>query len=268
MDTASEWGKYVPPKDARFLLLLIKAGLSRGAIRKKILEAWQKNHGHLVDVEVRGVRYRLNLENNVTDRQILAASKEYDGTELAALLEACRNGAFIDIGANIGYYSLVLASRGVKQVVAIEPNPPTLARLRYNIEINPFRENIAILPIGIGEEGSFELFSTGDLGSASLLAPKHGKTTSTTIQTRPLLDVLNELKIEKIGGMKIDVEGLEDQVLLPFFEEAPKDLWPGCIVIEHCNKDDWKTDIIAYLLKHGYQATHRSRGNTILKRIP
>lgn len=224
MDTTSEWGKYAPSKEAWFLQLLIKAGLSRGGIKKRILHTWQRNFGSLVDISVRGVNYRLNLENNVTDRQILVGSKEYDGVELSTLLEACKSGAFVDIGANIGYYSLVLAARGVERVIAIEPNPPALARLRYNVSINSFKEKIAILPIGIGIEGSFDLFSCGDLGSASLLEPKNGKTDRITIQTRPLLAVLNELKIEKLGGIKIDVEGMEDRALMPFFTEAPESL--------------------------------------------
>ena len=266
MNTTSDWGKYTPPKKAWFLQFLIKIGLSRGAIRKQILKAWKKRFGDLIDTTVRGVNYRLNIENNVTDRQILAASKEYDGAELAALLEACKDGAFIDIGANIGYYSLILAARGVKHVIAIEPNPPTLARLRYNVDINTFKENITILPIGIGEEGSFELFSTGDLGSASLIQPKHGNVKKITIQTRPLLDILTEIKIKKLGGIKIDVEGMEDRALLPFFKNAPQTLWPTCMVIEHCNKEDWETDIISFLVDSGYQITHRSRGNTILKK--
>lgn len=266
MDTTSEWGKYAPPKKAWFLQLLIKAGLSRGGIRKKILKAWQKNHGNLVDTSVRGVNYRLNLTNNVTDRQILAASKEYDGVELNALVEACRNTAFVDIGANIGYYSLILAARGAKQVIAIEPNPPTLARLRYNVSINAFKDNITILPIGIGEEGSFDLFSCGDLGSASLLKPEAENIEHVTISTRPLLDVLNELEIEKLGGIKIDVEGMEDRALRPFFTDAPKSLWPTCIIIEHCNKEEWEADIIAHLLNNGYTKQHESRGNTVLKK--
>jgi len=89
--------------------------------------------------------------------------------------------------------------------------------------------------------------------------------TSVTISTRPLLDVLNELKIKKLGGIKIDVEGMEDRALLPFFTDAPKTLWPSCIVIEHCNKSGWEMDIIAHLLDSGYANVYESRGNTILK---
>jgi FkbM family methyltransferase len=268
MDTISAWGKYAPKNNSWPLRLLISAGLSRGGLRKKILRIWLKQFGNLIDVTVRGIKYRLNIENNVTDRQILAASKEYDKLELNALVDACGGGVFVDIGANIGYYSLVLAQRGARRVIAIEPNPPTLARLRYNVDLNSFNEEITILPIGIGQEGSFELYSCGDLGSASLLAPKAEKINSVAISTRPLLDVLNELKIESLGGIKIDVEGMEDRALLPFFEDAPETLWPTCIVIEHCNKSYWETDIITHLLESGYTKSHETRGNTVLKKAP
>jgi FkbM family methyltransferase len=246
--------------------LLVALGLGRGALRHKIVQSWQRRFGSQVDVMVRRVKYRLNLQDNVTDRHILASSKIYDGTEIGALRNACREGAFVDVGANIGYYSLALAACGVAPIIAIEPNPPALARLRYNVSINPFGRAITILPIGIGEEGSFELHSSGDLGSASLLADPSSRTVSITIPTRPLWDVLQQQKIERIGGMKVDIEGMEDRALLPFFRDAPPARWPACVVVEHCHRSSWETDAIAHMLASGYVKQHETRGNTVLVR--
>jgi len=122
------------------------------------------------------------------------------------------------------------------------------------------------VPEGIGRQGTSELFFTGDLGSASLLGHSSEKAARITIQTRPLLDIINQKQINKIDGMKIDVEGLEDAALLPFFEAAPKTLWPSCLVIEHCHQKDWEIDIIRYLLGMDYMQTGKTRANTILKR--
>jgi FkbM family methyltransferase len=263
MDKELNWGEHAPPSKAWPLRLIIFCGLSRGGTKKLVINSWKRQFGNLVDIERRGIKYRLDIENNTTDRSILASSKECDGAELKALTNACRGGLFLDVGANVGYYSLTLAAAGAK-VLAIEPNPPTLGRLRFNVGINGLEEKITILPVGIGEEGSFELFSTGDLGTASLLRQSEASK-SVTIPTRPLLDLLKEENIEQIAGMKIDIEGMEDRALMPFLRDAPRSLWPSVIVIEHCNKTDWETDVITHLHDRSYVELARTRGNTILK---
>ena len=266
MDDLVEWGAYQAPSSTRKLQLLAQWGLSRGIIKKQVLKRWQTILYHqLVDFERDGIKYRLDISNNVTDRRILTSSKEYDGRELAALLKASSGGVFVDIGANIGYYSLVAASRGARQVFAFEPNPPTLERLNFNVSANALNERITILPVGVGENGSFELYSSGDLGSASLLPQENYE--SVRIQVRPLLEVLSEHGVDSIGGLKIDIEGMEDRALIPFFKEAPETFWPKCIVLEHCNEEDWEINIIDFLIKEsGYELKFSTRGNTVLSR--
>ena len=105
-DVAPKWGHYAP-KGGRGLRALIKLGFGRGKLRKWILMSWRARYGDSVDVRVRGVNYRLGLSDNVTDSKIFAASKTYDGRELAALARAVQcggaeGGVFVDIGANTG----------------------------------------------------------------------------------------------------------------------------------------------------------------------
>jgi len=265
METVSPWGAYAPNSKTYFLRFLTASGLGRGKMTKKIGCLWRRYQGERVDIKIRGVKYRLNLRDNVTDSKLLSSSKEHDRTELNALKDACRGGVFVDAGANIGYYSLALAVSGATSVLAIEPNPPTLARLRFNVKINGLDKTVTTVPTGIGPQGTSELFSTGDLGSASLIKGSSDKKTSVTIQTRPLLDIIRQQNLEKIDGMKIDVEGMEDRALMPFFAAAPKSLWPACLVVEHCHKKDWQTDIISHLLGTGYVLAGKTRSNTILK---
>lgn len=265
MDATPAWGTYAPGTKMSFARFLTAAGAGRGAMKRKIDGLWKRHHGALVDIVIRGVKYRLNLSDNITDAKILSSSKEYDGKELSLLKAACRNGVFVDVGANVGYYSLAVANGGAATVLAIEPNPPTLSRLRFNIKINAFDSLITTIPFGIGPEGESTFFFSTDLGSASLIEDPSHKNTSITIQTRPLLDIIKECGVEKIDGMKIDVEGMEDRALLPFFEAAPKSLWPACLVIEHCHQKEWEMDIISHLLKNGYVQVEKTRANTVLK---
>ncbi|WOV91591.1 MAG: FkbM family methyltransferase [Candidatus Zeuxoniibacter abyssi] len=216
-----QWGAYAPSPKSRLLRLLITLGLGRSTIRKKILITWRKKYGHIVDVEVRGIKYRLNISDNVTDGKILVSSKIYDKVEIEYLSASSRENNFIDIGANIGYYSLAIAHKGAKRVLAIEPNPPTLKRLNFNIRANRFDEKISVIPVGIGQEGEFELFHNFDLGGASLIKLQD-TASAVTITTKPLWDILQANNITTIGGLKIDIEGREDLALGDFLIPHPK----------------------------------------------
>lgn len=266
----SPWGSYAPPKRSKLLRLFISAGLGRGTVRAKILKNWIKNYGSIVDVKVRGINYRLNLSDNVTDGKILASSVIYDKKELGFLRQACQGGVFVDVGANIGYYSLVLAQKAHCRVIAIEPNPTTLERLRFNVMSNRLlQDNIAIVPLGVGDNGEFELHLGENLGEASLYGNLiTNASRSVTITTKPLLEILTEHKVARVDALKIDIEGMEDRALVPFFEAAPAEMWPGCIVLEDDHQLMWQTDLLKVLSGAGYSEVARTSGNTILQRRP
>lgn len=262
----SSWGEYAPLQKTILLRFFIAIGLGRGAVRSKIIKIWIKNFGYLVDVKVRGIYYRLNLSDNVTDCKILASSVIYDKKELNYLQKACTGGVFVDVGANIGYYSLVLAQKAGCKVVAIEPNPTTLARLRFNVASNSsLKDNITIVPLGVGEKGEFDLHLGDSLGGASLHRDLFDDSYKTVrIQTKPLFDILTEQKIDRVDALKIDIEGMEDRALVPFFEDAPSRMWPKCIVIEDDHQKMWKDDLMKILHQKGYSEAARSSGNAIL----
>ena len=264
MNTASEWGSYAPPNESWFLRLLISMGFARGVIRKKILSRWRRSFGNFVDFENSGIKFRLNLDDNVTDGRILTSFNRYDRTELKHLKSSCVGGVFVDIGANVGFYSLTLA-KSVDRVIAVEPNPAALIRLKYNVSLNDLTDKLTILPVGIGIKGEFNLVSSGDLGSACIRLDASGTQTA-KVSIVPLLDILFEQKIEKLHGVKIDIEGMEDRALMPFFKKAPSNLWPNCVVIEHCNRVHWEEDVIDFMLQSGYMIVHKNKSNLVLKR--
>jgi len=70
--------------------------------------------------------------------------------------------------------------------------------------------------------------------------------------------------LNRLDALKIDVEGAEDLVLVPFFRDAPESLWPDLILIED-TRDLWQTDVFALLERHGYNVTARSRQNVALR---
>ncbi|WP_238386763.1 FkbM family methyltransferase [Natrialba swarupiae] len=73
---------------------------------------------------------------------------------LAELDDVCGPDAVVfDVGAHVGIYVLALASGTPdRRVVAFEPSPPVVARLRANVCLNSLEDRIDVRPIGIGDE--------------------------------------------------------------------------------------------------------------------
>ncbi len=263
---SQKWGHYAVPKEASILLAMVKSGMARGTIGRWIRANYLSKFPSIVDSEIRNIKYRLNIADNPTDAKVLLSSKEYDNPELHYLSKTDGN-VFLDIGANTGYYSLTLAQRGFSKILAIEPNPVTLKRLEYNIQLNDFAKVITVVPLCIGEGGDVPFyFDESNLGSASLHQIEQGLKPF-MVPSKPLVDIVKEAGIDKIDGLKIDIEGYEDKALLPFFEQSPKSLWPTIIVMEDCNQTRWETDIYQYLLDGKYQLVKKTRGNAIIEKI-
>lgn len=231
-----------------------------------------------VDVRVGDLRLRCWLDDNTCERKFVFTPWRFDPRELTALAEVLpRDGVFVDIGANVGLYTLLMATRlrAGGRIVAFEPFPPTFERLRFNIEatraVNAQWPIVHALPIGVAAtEGIRELrLDAGNLGGGSLAAgtarfSTAGSTDHARIECRPLLGVLAALGIERIDALKIDIEGAEDEALCPFLADAPASLLPRRIVVE--NSDGlWTLDLRGALAGHGYRELFRTRLNSVLE---
>lgn len=109
---------------------------------------------------------------------------------------------FIDVGANVGVYSLWAAALGAR-VIAIEPDPIAAGRLRANLALNPGIDVEVIEAAASAVDGTTSL--TTGLDSKNHLGEGQ--------QVRALtLDQIAR-KSPSIAGVKIDVEGAERLVL-------------------------------------------------------
>lgn len=62
------------------------------------------------------------------------------------------NHVFLDIGANIGYFSLVVAAHNVMPVIAVEPVHENLQVFYASLQINQFAHPVVVLPCAVGDE--------------------------------------------------------------------------------------------------------------------
>ncbi|MBA0884737.1 FkbM family methyltransferase [Flavobacterium undicola] len=115
---------------------------------------------------------------------------------------------FVDIGANVGHYTLLAAGICNAEVVAFEPILSTFIKLERNINLNNLSQKIILFNIGIGDENSILNFTkTKDVMNSVALG---SETDVVSVEVKKLDDVL----IKKTPTFfKIDVEGYEYFVL-------------------------------------------------------
>src|SRR3984893_11272152 len=208
-----------------------------------------------LDVERWGLRMRLHPRDNGCEKNLLFTPRMYEPEELAALendiartKDQGRRFTFVDIGANVGLFSLFVASRAGQQarIFAIEPEPGNLRRLEFNIRANP-GVPITIIPRALSDEAgvvAVELDRRDRGGTRTRKIDQAGESTGMVrVPSQTLLDVLAGEGVDAVDALKIDVEGLEDVILAPFFRDTPPQLRPRLVIVEDSGPR-WEVDLM------------------------
>jgi FkbM family methyltransferase len=145
------------------------------------------------------------------------------------------DSVFVDVGANIGAFSVPLA-RYAERVIAIEPSPQVLPYLKKNVALNHL-SNVEIVacaasvlvrdsvPLYVPPESHFGMASS---------APQFNAV-ATPVPAKSLDAILIEHAVANVSVMKIDTEGFEAHVLLGA-QQLLRSSSPPPIVFEFC---DW-----------------------------
>jgi FkbM family methyltransferase len=215
-------------------------------------------------VDVLGFKMRLEPRECV-DGDLWFAPHLYDRTEIRFLQKRmAEDGVFVDVGANIGFWSLLFAHVFPRaRICAIEANPATFHVLRENIEINAFR-NITSFNVGVSDNvGELPLYCnvTGNRGGDSFALYAAHRSRSVMVPVKPLAAILSDAGLETVDVMKMDIEGFEERVLTRFFAEAPRSLWPRfvCVEISHVPQ------VVVLLQKMGYSLALSARENSVFE---
>lgn len=258
----ASFGTHAPNSIQSALLAL--AGLPflrRGFFRQYFIKAVLALGQEPIDIARGPLRFRLTPSDNVAERGILL-NPAYQETSLAFLrAHLPLGGTLVDCGANVGQFSLVggqkIGPHG--HALAIEATEKMAARLAANITLSGFDDRIKVVNVAVGgEDGTIQFNidnSDGALSRASADGP-------ISVPMRTLLGLVQEAEFSQIDVLKIDVEGMEDQVLTAFFRDAPQSLWPKHIIIEDELAKNWQKDASTLLTECGYrEAKTRSAGN-------
>lgn len=132
---------------------------------------------------------------------------------LAALIsrQVPRSSTVIDVGANIGLSTILLA-RMTERVIAFEPSPPNAAFLRRNLEQNGI-SNVEIHAVAVSNEPGTLRFHVARFGAGSHVVAA-GHVAGNTIPTVNVPAVtLDDINLPSVAFIKIDAEGHEPDVL-------------------------------------------------------
>jgi FkbM family methyltransferase len=184
------------------------------------------------------------------------------------------NGIFIDVGANIGAYTLWAAKKlsNVGRIIAIEADPDTFKVLQENLLLNSLKCTVQFENVGvsdIAESITFYRNTRGNTGANSFLQTGDGVPTF-VLRAEPLYEVIKRNDLTHIDFMKIDIEGFELKVLTRFFSDCSNYddlLLPRFVLIEldeGPRRDDveYRNNILQLFAKTGYEVRQNGK-NTL-----
>lgn len=133
----------------------------------------------------------------------------YEFAESMFLLHFLRpEDHFLDVGANLGHFSLLAAGISKCKTTSIEPVPETFKKLEHQIKLNGLQDHIQALRCGVGTEKGNLYFSTDRTVMNRVVHKEYPNAVEVDVITMDSLDASLPIRL-----LKIDVEGYEYQAL-------------------------------------------------------
>jgi FkbM family methyltransferase len=165
-----------------------------------------------------GARMWAELHTAATSKVVYANPPDW--AEMQVWRRVLKPGAvFVDVGSNVGAYALWAAECGAR-VIAVEPDPTAVQRLRRNIALNRFPISVlacalsdtpGVVRLTRGQDTTNHLILDVDgTGAPSPVTTAGADVAGAPVPAMTLDDVVGEGVVD---GVKIDVEGAERLVL-------------------------------------------------------
>lgn len=157
--------------------------------------------------------YRAKLDLRSLEQRHAATSRQYDDANVLLLRRLVRPGACaLDVGANVGLYSIPLALR--VPVYAFEPDRRNFARLAENLALNPAAApNLHLFNLGLSSSiADVTMYEHPFPMNCSIVDRPAEFATANIAHVEPL-DAIWDPRI-RIDAIKIDIEGHDAQFLL------------------------------------------------------
>lgn len=163
------------------------------------------------------------------------------------------NDTVMDVGANIGVFSLFAAKMGANKIYSVEPLAKNIQLIKQNFQINRLLEPITI-KMAVSEKIGLKRLYLGDIDSHGLLFEHHNDFKKYVIvKTTNLANIFKKYKIKKLDFLKIDCEGSEGEIVK--YTEGSTWQKISKVAIEYHDNISRLShgDIIKILKKNGYK---------------
>lgn len=158
---------------------------------------------------INGAKFKVRTGETGLTGNIYAGLHEFP--DMSFLLHLLRKGDFfVDVGANVGSYTLLACAAIGARGCAFEPVPDTYKRLVDNVRLNNIEDNVICINKGVGSKiGTLSFTCDADTMNHAM-APDESSDNSTQVDVVTLDSTLsNDVPVL----IKIDVEGFESNVL-------------------------------------------------------
>ena len=196
---------------------------------------------------------------------LLFSSGEFEKKEMELCKEYISETSIVlDIGANIGLHSIYfsgLAKDG--SVLAFEPSLATFSILVNNVA---HISNIVPINIAMSNEGKIaDFFHASDNAYSSLIDTQRKEIVSVIkVPCMRVDDVVSGLRLDRVDFVKIDVEGLEFEVLKGMVEVISK-YQPVifCEIYKGKQSNQQPDETVQFLIEKGYRALVMCKGKLV-----
>jgi FkbM family methyltransferase len=165
----------------------------------------------------------------------------------------------LDIGANVGYFSLYISQRFPKaNIFSFEPFPDTFKRLSDNINNNNTGK-IKLFPFAVSDfNGTADFYSFDWAGCNTLIDRDfdEGHYEKTTVNCMAFDDIFKATGVEEFTFGKIDCEGSEYRIFINSKDDSIRRI-KNYIMEVHNDEKYTKNDLVSRLEGIGYKVTDK-----------
>lgn len=189
----------------------------------------------------------------------LSTGSNYEEFETELIKKGVKSGdTVLDIGANIGLYTLIFASLVGEsgKVFAFEPDPQNFLLLQKNVEINGYKNVILINKAVANNNGKLKLYLCDENRGDHRIYDSHDGRESIEIESVRLDDYFKD-RGGKIDLIKMDIQGSEGGAVAGMSDLLNKnnnvkiltEFWPAGLIRSGTKPEEYLSSI----LKRGYK---------------
>lgn len=234
-------------------------------------QRWRRMATPMFEVRDKQWRSRFVCESDLDAWRAVSLWIKEPGTMQWIDMEVRPGDVFLDIGANVGLYTIAAAHRVGEsgKVFAVEPHRANVMTLHRNVAANRYGARVQVLPIGLADKAditrlnyaSLESASTGSQVGREVMAMQTENQTFKPVASEIVLTTTVDALIDA-GAMgpphlvKMDVDGLEPAILRGMERMLRAPTRPRSIQVE-VNVGD-HADVVGFMQACGYAASARN----------